>query len=56
MEDLHTRVGEKIGDKDLSGATEEISWNEMDNPEKLLHVRGLMMARSGRSRRIGRIP
>ena len=56
LEDLHTWVGEKIGDKDLAGAIGEIGRREMDDPEKLLHIRGLMMARLGQSRRIGRLP
>ena len=33
-----------------------IGRREMDDPEKLLHIRGLMMARLGQSRRIGRLP
>ena len=56
LEDLHTWVGEKIGDKDLAGAIGEIGRREMDDPEKLLRIRGLMMARLGQSRRIGRLP
>ncbi len=56
LEDLHTWVGEKIGDRDLARAIEEISRNEMDDPEKFLHIKGLMAARLGQSRRIGRLP
>jgi hypothetical protein len=56
LDDLQTWVGEKIGDKDLARAIEEIGRREIDDPEKLLHVRGLMMARLGQSRRIGRLP
>jgi len=46
----------RIGDKDLARAIGEISRREMDEPEKLLHVRGLMAARLGQSRRIRRLP
>jgi hypothetical protein len=53
---LQVWVGEKIGDKDLARAIEEISLREMGEPEKLLHVRGLMAARLGQSRRIERLP
>jgi len=56
LEDLHTWVGEKIGDKDLALAIEEISRKDMDDPEKFLHIKGLMAARLGQSRRIGRLP
>jgi hypothetical protein len=56
LDDLQTWVGEKIGDKDLARAIEEIGRREIDDPEKLLHVRGLMMARLGQSRRIWRLP
>jgi hypothetical protein len=56
LEDLHTWVGEKIGDKDLALAIEEISLKDMDDPEKFLHIKGLMAARLGQSRRIGRLP
>ena len=56
LDDLQVWVGEKIGDKDLARAIGEIGRREMDDPEKLLHIRGLMMARLGQSRRIGRLP
>jgi hypothetical protein len=56
LEDLYAWVGEKIGDKDLARAIEEISRKEMDDPEKHLHIRGLMAARLGQSRRIARLP
>ena len=56
LQDLRTWVGEKIGDKDLARAIEEISRKEMDDPEKFLHIKGLMSARLGQSRRIGRLP
>jgi len=56
LEDLHAWVGEKIGDKDLARAIEEISRKEMDDPEKYLHIRGLMAVRLGQSRRIVRLP
>ena len=56
LDKLQAWVGEKIGDKDLARAIEEIGRREMDDPEKLLHIRGLMMARLGQSRRIGRLP
>jgi len=53
---IYDRFAVLIGDKDLAGAIEEISRREMDDPEKLLHIRGLMAARLGQSRRIGRLP
>jgi hypothetical protein len=56
LDDLRAWVGEKIGDRDLAAAIGEISRKEMDEPEKLLHVRGLMAARLGQSRRIARLP
>ncbi len=56
LDDLQAWVGEKIGDRDLAGAIEEISRREMDDPEKYLHIKGLMAARLGQSRRIGRLP
>jgi hypothetical protein len=56
LDDLEAWVGDKIGDKDLARAIREISSRELDEPEKLLHIRGLMMARLGQSRRIGRLP
>jgi len=56
LDDLQAWVGEKIGDKDLARAIGEIGRMEMDDPERLLHIRGLMMARLGQSRRIGRLP
>jgi len=56
LEDLHTWVGEKIGDRDLARAIEEISRKDMDDPEKFLHIKGLMAARLGQSRRLGRLP
>ena len=56
LDKLQAWVGEKIGDKDLARAIREISTKELDEPEKLLHIRGLMMARLGQSRSIGRLP
>ena len=56
LDKLQMWVEEKIGDKALALAIEEIGRREMDEPEKLLHIRGLMMARLGQSRRIGRLP
>jgi hypothetical protein len=56
LDDLEEWIGEKIGDKDLARAIGEIDRREMDDPEKLLHIRGLMMARLGQSRRIRRLP
>jgi hypothetical protein len=56
LDDLRAWVGEKIGDRDLALAIEEIGRKELDEPEKLLHVRGLMAARLAQSRRIGRLP
>ena len=52
LDDLRVWVGEKIGDKDLARAIEEISRKEMDDPEKLLHIRGLMAARLAQCKRI----
>ena len=52
LDDLEAWVGEKIGDKDLARAIGEIGLRDLDEPEKLLHIRGLMMARLGQSRRI----
>ena len=56
LDRLQAWVGEKIGDEDLARAIGEIRTRELDEPEKLLHIRGLMMARLGQSRRIGRLP
>ena len=56
LDDLEAWVGEKIGDKDLARAIGEIGRRDLDEPEKLLHVRGLMMARLGQSREIGCLP
>jgi hypothetical protein len=56
LDDLRMWVGEKIGDKDLAGAIEEISRKPMGDPEKLLHIKGLMAARLGQSKRIARLP
>jgi hypothetical protein len=56
LDDLQEWIGEKIGDKDLARAVEEISRKEMDEPEKYLHIKGLMAARLGQSRRIARLP
>ncbi len=56
LDDLKAWVGEKIGDADLARAIEEISRREMDEAEKILHIRGLMAARLGQSRRIARLP
>jgi hypothetical protein len=56
LDALQAWVGEKIGDKDLARAIEEIGRRELDEPEKLLHIRGLMTARLGQSRRIGSLP
>lgn len=56
LEELQAWVGEKIGDRDLARAIGEISRREMGDPEKLLHIRGLMMTRLGQSRRVGRLP
>ena len=53
LDDLHVWVRDKIGDKDLARAIDEISRKEMDDPEKLMHIKGLMAARLGQSRRIG---
>jgi hypothetical protein len=55
LDDLQTWVGEKIGDKDLARAIDEISRKEMDDSEKLLHIKGLMAARLAQSRRIARL-
>lgn len=52
FDDLRIWVGEKIGDQDLAGAIEEIGRKEMSDPEKALHIRGLMAARLVQSRRI----
>jgi len=54
LDDLRVWVGEKIGDKDLARAIEEISRKEMNDPEKALHIRSLMAARLLQSKRIGR--
>ena len=51
LDDLRTWIGEKIGDKDLARAIEEIGRREMDDPEKLLHIRGLMAARLAQCKR-----
>ena len=56
LDDLRTWVGEKIGDKDLARAIDEISRKEMDDSEKLLHIKGLLAARLAQSRRIARLP
>jgi hypothetical protein len=56
LDDLQAWVEEKIGDKDLARAIGEIRLRELDEPEKLLHISGLMTARLGQSRRIGRLP
>ena len=56
LDDLEAWVGEKIGDKDLARAIGEIDLRDLDEPEKLLHIRGLMMARLGQSRRIEGLP
>ena len=56
LDDLKTWVGEKIGDKDLARAIEEIGRKEMDDSEKLQHIRGLMAARLAQSRRVARLP
>ena len=56
LDDLKAWVDEKIGDTDLAGAIEEISRKKMDDPEKLLHITGLMAARLSQSRRIARLP
>jgi len=56
LERLQAWVGEKVGDKDLARAIGEIGTRELDEAEKLLHIRALMMARLGQSRRIGRLP
>ncbi len=56
LDDLSSWVGEKIGDKDLARAIEEIGRKEMNDLEKYLHVKGLMAARLGQSRRMARLP
>ena len=56
LDDLEAWVGEKIGDEDLARAIGEIGRKELDELEKLLHVRGLMTARLGQSRRIEGLP
>ncbi len=56
LEDLRIWVAEKIGDRDLAGAIGEVDGREMDDLEKYLHIRGLMTARLGQSRRIARLP
>ena len=56
LDDLEAWVGEKVGDKDLARAIGEIGRKELDELEKLLHVRGLMAARLGQSRRIEGLP
>jgi hypothetical protein len=52
LDDLSMWVAEKIGDRELAWAIEEIGRKEMDDPEKLLHIRGLMAARLSQSRRV----
>lgn len=56
LEDLRVWVGEKIGDTDLALAVEEISRRPMGEPEKLLHIRGLLAARLAQSKRVARLP
>ena len=56
LDDLQAWVEEKVGDTDLARAIGEIGLRDLDEPEKLLHIRGLMMARLGQSRRLGRLP
>jgi hypothetical protein len=55
LDDLRAWVAEKIGDRDLARAIDEISRKEMDEPDKYLHIRGLMAARLGQSRRVARL-